>query len=94
MHDTRRLQESIDVVETIIHQVSTQYTIIENDRLTEDGVSYRVVVDYHARRRTLGTFTRGEIVNCTDPDSATAMNYQAYIRTCVQQDLQHLLATS
>jgi hypothetical protein len=93
MHDTMRLQESIDLVETIIHQVSTQYTIIDSDRLTEDGLSYKVVVDYQSRRRTLGAFTRGEIVNCTDPDSATAMKYQAYIRTCVQQDLKHLLAT-
>jgi len=93
MKDKNRLQDSIDLVENIIHQVSTQYTIIDNDRLKEDGSSYKVLVEYKYKIITLGAFTMGEIVNCTDPNRETATKYQTYIKTCVQQDIQNLIAT-
>ena len=93
MNDKMRLQASIDLVENIIHQVSTQYTTMDNDSLKKDGSTYKVLVEYKYQIRTLGTFTMGEIVNCTDPNSEKATKYQAYIKTCVQQDMQNLIAT-
>jgi hypothetical protein len=93
MNDKNRVQDSIKLVKNIIHQVSTQYETVDNETLHKDGVVYKVLVEYKAKTRTLGAFTMGEIVNCTDPKTETATKYQTYIKICVQQDIKNLIVT-
>lgn len=92
MRHSKRLQNSVALVEAIVDHICTNYKSISLYGLKNSHPSYEVWVEYKNKIVTVQSLTRAIIYSCTDPDEETAVKFQAFIERCIRQGMKAVMS--
>jgi len=84
------MEQSVAVVNTMVEHICSDHKTISLSGVKRIDDSYEVWVKHQGQIITVQSLTREVILPCTDPDEATAMQFQLFIERCIRQGMKGL----